>query len=47
MGNDGKQQETPQNDRGDHELSKTFYGLKIEPLLRKLQAFKVWSFFNF
>ena len=31
-------------DRGDQELSKTFYGLKIGPLLRKLQAFKDWSF---
>ena len=30
--------------RGDQELSKTFYGLKIGPLLRKLQAFKDWSF---
>ena len=29
-------------DRGDHELSKTFYGLKIGPLLGKLQAFKDW-----
>ena len=31
-------------DREDQELSKTFYGLKIGPLLRKLQAFKDWSF---
>ena len=30
--------------REDQELSKTFYGLKIRPLLRKLQAFKDWSF---
>ena len=30
--------------RGDQELSKTFYGLKIGPLLRKLEAFKHWSF---
>ena len=31
-------------DRRDQELSKTFDGLKIGPLLRKLQAFKDWSF---
>ena len=29
-------------DRGDQELSKTFCGLKIGPLLRKLWAFKYW-----
>ena len=29
-------------DRGDQELSKTFCGLKIRPLLRKLRAFKDW-----
>ena len=40
--NDGKRQGTPQKDRGDHELSKTFCGLKNGPLLRKLQAFKDW-----
>ena len=33
---------TPPIDRGDQELSKTFCGLKIGPLLRKLQAFKDW-----
>ena len=32
----------PPIDRGDQELSKTFCGLKIGPLLRKLQAFKDW-----
>ena len=37
----------PSFGRGDQELSKTFCGLKIGPLLRKLQAFKDWSFFNF
>ena len=31
--------------RGDHELSKTFWRMKIWPLLRKLQAFI--SFFDF
>ena len=36
-----KRQETTESDRGDQELSKTFCGLKIGPLLRKLQAFKV------
>ena len=30
------------SDKGDQELSKTFCGLKIGPLLRKLQAFKDW-----
>ena len=33
---------TPPIDRGDQELSKTFCGLKIKPLLRKLRAFKDW-----
>ena len=33
---------TPSIDRGDQELSKTFCGLKIRPLLRKLRAFKDW-----
>ena len=33
---------TPLIDRGDQELSKTFCGLKIGPLLRKLWAFKDW-----
>ena len=33
--------------RGDQELSKTFHRLKIGPLLRKLQAFKHWQFFDF
>ena len=28
--------------RGDQELSKTFCGLKIGPLFRKLWAFKDW-----
>ena len=32
----------PPIDRGDQELSKTFCGLKIRPLLRKLRAFKDW-----
>ena len=36
-----------QADRRDQELSKTFCGLKIGPLLRKLQAFKEWQFFDF
>ena len=31
---------TPPADRGDQELFKTFSGMKIRPLLRKLQAFK-------
>ena len=39
---DAKRQGTPQKDRGDHELSKTFHRLKNGPLLRKLQAFKDW-----
>ena len=34
-------------DRGDQELFKTFHGLKIGPLLRELQAFKDWQFFDF
>ena len=38
---------TPPSDRGDQELSKTFSRLKIGALLRKLQAFKDLSFFNF
>ena len=42
-----KQQEMTESDRGDQELSKTFSGLKIGPLIRKLQAFKVWSLFGF
>ena len=33
---------TPSIDKGDQELSKAFCGLKIRPLLRKLQAFKDW-----
>ena len=33
---------TPLIVRGDQELSKTFCGLKIRPLLRKLRAFKDW-----
>ena len=33
---------TPPINRGDPELSKTFCRLKIEPLLRKLWAFKDW-----
>ena len=33
---------TPPIDRGDQELLKTFCGLKIGPLLRKLWAFKDW-----
>ena len=33
---------TPSIDRGDQELSKTFCGLKIGPLLRKLWPFKDW-----
>ena len=33
---------TPLIDRADQELSKTFCGLKIRPLLRKLWAFKDW-----
>ena len=32
----------PSIDRGDQELSKTFYRLKIGPLLSKLWAFKDW-----
>ena len=32
----------PLFDRRDQELSKSFCGLKIGPLLRKLQAFKDW-----
>ena len=36
----------PSFGRGDQELSKTFCGLKIGPLLRKLQAFKDWSLFQ-
>ena len=38
---------TPLSNRGDQELSKTFSGLKIGALLRKLQAFKDLSFFDF
>ena len=38
---------TPISDRGDQELSKTFSGLKIGALFRKLQAFKDLSFFDF
>ena len=34
--------DTTESDRGDQELSKTFCGLKIGPLLRKLRAFKDW-----
>ena len=37
-------QNPPQSDRGDQELSKTFCGLKIGPLLRKLQASKIGIF---
>ena len=40
-------QEIPKTDKGHQELSKTFHRLKIRPLLRKLQAFKDWKFFDF
>ena len=38
----GNNMKTVSIDRGDQELSKTFCGLKIRPLLRKLWAFKDW-----
>ena len=38
----GNDMKTVPIDRGDQELSKTFCGLKIGPLLRKLRAFKDW-----
>ena len=42
----GSNREQPA-DTGDQDLSKTFGRLKIEPLLRKLQAFKDWQFLDF
>ena len=45
--NNWRQQKMTPADREDQELSKTFCGLKIWPLLRKLQAFKDSQFFDF